>query len=61
MPSLGRSAITGQFVAEGETMVTEYDDEDLREWAERIWAAVEYRGDGIRALKSVLAEIEERA
>lgn len=39
---------------------SEYNDEDLREWAEGIWAAVEYRGDGVRALKRVLAEIEER-
>ncbi len=31
------------------------NDEDLREWAERIWAAVEYNGDGTKVVKKLLA------
>lgn len=56
-----RSAFTGRYGIRGASVTDKYDDEDLREWAEGIWAAVEYRGDGVRALKRVLEEIEARS
>lgn len=33
----------------------EYDDADLKEWAARIWAAVEYRGNGLDSMKEFIA------
>ncbi len=33
----------------------EYDDEDLKEWADSIWAAVEYRGNGLNSIKELIA------
>lgn len=40
--------------------MTEYDA-DLKEWAEQIWAAVEYRGDGVNELKKIANRFKAEA
>lgn len=49
-----RSAITGRYAR----TMRNVDDEDLKEWAEGIWAAVEYRGNGLKAIKDFISWLE---